>query len=256
MKLRQQGSITYPITFLMVDSADHITGKAGIVPTVTISKNGAAFGSPLGAVSEIGNGWYSLASNATDRNTLGDFLLHAAASGADPVDDRYTIVPWDPFDGATLGLTKLVALDMSAVSLVTAYNAGVVTITSTTSLAGTITGLTIPADWLRMYWTVKRSLLDADADAIIQIVVTNGEDEEDGLVVIAGEEAEDETEGSLVVNQPAGTVAFALTAGATALLPEAGDLVWDLKYHLDDVDEEKKQCAVGTASITLAVTRT
>lgn len=107
MKLRKQSSTTYPITFLMVDSSDHLTGKTGLTPTVTISKNGAGFGAPSGAVSEVGNGWYALAGNATDRGTLGDLLIHATGTGADPVDDRYTIVPWDPFDATSLGVTRL-----------------------------------------------------------------------------------------------------------------------------------------------------
>ena len=147
-------------------------------------------------------------------------------------------------------------LDRSALTVVTVNDVGAITIISTTNLAGTVTGLTIPAGWLRMYWTIKRSLLDADADAILQIVVTNGGDADDGVLVINGAAPDDATVGSLVVNQPAGSVAFALTAGATALLQEAGSLVWDLKYHLDDLDEAKTQCAVGTASITLAVTLT
>ena len=474
MKLRKQGSTSYPITFLMVDSVDHIAGKTGLTPTVTISKDGGAFGSPAGAVSEIGNGWYALSGNATDRATLGELLLHAEAAGADPIDGLYVIVPYDPFvaigadvlqisgdataadnletmldgaGGATLTLKKLVinnpdalgvgiqvnaynaahlegtnkgvtlqggsnqalymlsdtaattvyiegpatggkgisisspsdgtslpgasgiyiqterghpgilfdftdpadaikivnsdngnwvlddklfatasdaadavrtelavelahldadvssagggltaqetrdamklaptagtpaagsvdahldtivsdvaavkaitdTLDRSALTVVTVNDVGAITIISTTNLAGTVTGLTIPAGWLRMYWTIKRSLLDADADAILQIVVTNGGDADDGVLVINGAAPDDATVGSLVVNQPAGSVAFALTAGATALLQEAGSLVWDLKYHLDDLDEAKTQCAVGTASITLAVTLT
>jgi hypothetical protein len=48
-------------------------------------------------VSEIGNGWYSLAGNATDRNTLGEQLLHAEASGADDFDGQYSIVDFEPF---------------------------------------------------------------------------------------------------------------------------------------------------------------
>lgn len=95
------------MTFLLVSSTDHIAAVTGVAPTVTISKNGAAFGAPAGAVSEIGNGWYALSGNATDRNTLGGLLIHATATGADPVDDRYTVVPWDPFDGAALGLTRI-----------------------------------------------------------------------------------------------------------------------------------------------------
>lgn len=101
IKIRKQSSTTYPINFLMVDSTDHVTGKTGLTPTVTLSKNGAAFGAALGAVSEIGSGWYSLAGNATDRNTLGELLVHAAAAGADPLDVQYSIVGYDPFLGVT-----------------------------------------------------------------------------------------------------------------------------------------------------------
>ena len=69
----------------MVDSTDHISGKTGLTTTVTISKNGAAFGAPAGAVTEIGSGWYKIAANATDSNTIGSLLVHATATGADPL---------------------------------------------------------------------------------------------------------------------------------------------------------------------------
>ena len=91
----------------MVDEADHITGKTGLTPTVTISKNGGSFASPSGAVTELANGWYLLAGHATDRDTLGDLLIHATGSGADPMDERYCVVPWNPFDGVRLGMTAL-----------------------------------------------------------------------------------------------------------------------------------------------------
>ena len=106
MKELQQSSTSYPIQFLLVASSDHVTPVTGITPTVTIRKNGGSFGSPAGAVTEIANGWYELAGNATDRNTLGSLLLHATGTGADPCDDRYYIVPWDPFD-ANMGLSRL-----------------------------------------------------------------------------------------------------------------------------------------------------
>jgi hypothetical protein len=106
MRARKQSTTAQPIPFLMVDSADHTTGKTGLTVTVTLSKNGAAFGAALGAVSEIGNGWYALAGNVTDRGTLGALLLHASAANADPTDLDYAIVAFDPFD-ANLGLTNL-----------------------------------------------------------------------------------------------------------------------------------------------------
>ena len=87
-----QSQTSEPIVFLMIDSALHIAGKTGLSPTVTISKNGGAFGAPAGSVTELANGWYKIAGNATDADTLGPLLVHAEATGADPVDDRYQVV--------------------------------------------------------------------------------------------------------------------------------------------------------------------
>lgn len=97
IQARKISTTTYPIVFFMADSADHVTGKTGLTPTVTISKNGGAFGAASGAVAEIANGFYSLAGNATDRNTLGTLAIHASASGADPADIVVQIVNYDPF---------------------------------------------------------------------------------------------------------------------------------------------------------------
>ncbi len=106
-KLRKQSDTTYPIFFLMVDSTDHVTGKTGLSPTVTISKNGGSFASPAGAVSEVGNGLYKIAGNATDSNTVGELWIHATGTAADPSDCSYTIVAYNPFDAVRLGLTAL-----------------------------------------------------------------------------------------------------------------------------------------------------
>lgn len=95
--LCQQSTTTYPLFFLMVDSTDHLTGKTGLTPTVTLSKNGAGYGAAAGAVSEIGNGLYKVAGNATDSGTLGELWLHATATGADPTDVAYAVVAYDPF---------------------------------------------------------------------------------------------------------------------------------------------------------------
>lgn len=88
----KQSTTTYALVFLMVDSTDHVTGKTGLTPTVTLSKNGGAFASPSGAVSEIANGWYKVAGNATDNATLGPLILHATGTAADPTDVVYTVV--------------------------------------------------------------------------------------------------------------------------------------------------------------------
>ena len=97
IQARKISTTTYPIVFFMADSADHITGKTGLTLTVTLSKSGAAFGAAAGAASEIGSGWYALAGNATDRNTLGALAIHAAATGADPADVVVQVVNYDPY---------------------------------------------------------------------------------------------------------------------------------------------------------------
>ncbi len=94
---RQQNSTNYPVPIFMADAVDHATGKTGLTLTVTLSKNGGTFSAVAGAVSELGNGWYVLAGNATDRNTLGLFILHAEGTGADPADLSCEIVGWEPF---------------------------------------------------------------------------------------------------------------------------------------------------------------
>lgn len=91
-----QNNTTEPLLFLLVSSSDHISPLTGATPTVTLSKNGGAFAAPVGAVSEVGSGWYAVAANALDANTLGPLVLHATATGADPADDQYEVL--DPTD--------------------------------------------------------------------------------------------------------------------------------------------------------------
>lgn len=99
--LRKQSDTTYPLVFFMADITDHTTGKAGLSPTVTLSKNGGAFGAAAGAVSEIASGWYKVSGNATDSNTLGPLILHATGPGADVTDAVFGVVSHDPFAIAT-----------------------------------------------------------------------------------------------------------------------------------------------------------
>lgn len=79
---------TTPFVFRMVSTADHLTPVAGLSPTVTISKVGAAFAATDGVVSEIGNGWYKVVNPGSGTFLYGSseedgpYLLHATASGA------------------------------------------------------------------------------------------------------------------------------------------------------------------------------
>ncbi len=107
MRLLKQSSTAQPLVFLMVLSSDHITGATGLTPTVMLSKNGGSFASPSGTVSEIANGWYQVAGNATDTATLGPLVLHASGTGADPGDVIHEVVAFDPQDATRFGLSAL-----------------------------------------------------------------------------------------------------------------------------------------------------
>lgn len=115
----KQSTTAYPLVFLMVDSTDHVTGKTGLSPTVTLRKPGGSFASPAGAVTEIANGWYQVAGNATDSNTLGPLILHATGTAADPVDTLYEVVATDP--QTTIGAQ---VLDQTVVGHVTSGTVG------------------------------------------------------------------------------------------------------------------------------------
>lgn len=120
----KQSTTQHKLMFFLTQSSDHITGLTGASPTVTISKAGAAFGSPSGAVSELANGWYQVAANATDTNTLGLILLHAVAASADPCDMMVAdVIAPDPTDAnwaMTNVSSNVVEISGSAVSTSTA----------------------------------------------------------------------------------------------------------------------------------------
>jgi hypothetical protein len=125
----QIDNTSLPLRFLLVTSADHITGATGKTPTVTIAKaDGLGFVTPSGAVTEIGNGWYSLAANATDASVLGPLLLHATASACDPSDEEYVVVNYNPTataiqatpDSTTVTVTQLVTTALRRIKVVAA----------------------------------------------------------------------------------------------------------------------------------------
>lgn len=118
--LIKQSTSSRVIPFFMVSSTDHIAGKTGLTPSVTISKNGGAFAAPAGAIAEVGNGWYRIAGNATDSNTVGSLLVHATGTGADPYDVTHEVVVYD-IDSSTV--TVGTNNDKTGYSLVAAYDA-------------------------------------------------------------------------------------------------------------------------------------
>lgn len=142
------GSTGTPLLFLMVQSSDHISALTGATPTVTISKNGAAFASPSGTVTEIANGWYKVAGNATDTGTNGPLALHATAASGDPTDLVVAeIVAYNPQDAVHLGLSSLpnTAVTTNASLLTSGTSTDQISVSSgKVLLQATQSGVTIP----------------------------------------------------------------------------------------------------------------
>ena len=100
----------------LTDSADHVTGKTGATLTITISKDGAAFASISPTVTERGNGWYSIALTTGNTDTLGDLVLRATASGADPIDLReqvFAAIPGDSVTVSSIGSNVITAASIA-----------------------------------------------------------------------------------------------------------------------------------------------
>lgn len=102
MLLKQNTART--IMILMIDSADHLTGKTGLTLTITASKDGDAFAAIAPTVADLGDGWYSLDLTTGHTDTLGDLALHITATGADPTDRSYQVLAELP--GETTGLVS------------------------------------------------------------------------------------------------------------------------------------------------------
>ena len=78
------------ITFLLVSSADHVTGLTAATVAVKLSKNGGSGTTATNAVTQVDSvnlpGWYALILTATETNTIGDLIIRATATGADQTD--------------------------------------------------------------------------------------------------------------------------------------------------------------------------
>jgi len=92
--LKQSTQVTK--TILMVDTADHITGKTGLTITKYLTKAGGTPTSATMTTSELDStnakGIYSLVFSTSHTDTLGDFQLHLSGTGADPSDYWWTVV--------------------------------------------------------------------------------------------------------------------------------------------------------------------
>lgn len=118
----------------------------------------------------------------------------------------------------------------------------------------TLTGMTIPATWARCYLTLKDTpAMDTDAASLAQLIVsTPGVPGTDGLSVLnraPGVLAN----GTLVVDQVAGTVAISITAVATVAMVPTETIYFDVKFITAAGGSDRQ--AYGVVSVVPGITR-
>ena len=135
---------------LMISSTDHITGATGLTLTISASKSGAAFASITPTVTELGVGWYSLALTTAHTDTLGDFVVHVTASGADPTDVReevFASLPGDSVTVSSLASNSITAASIAA-DAVTEIQSGLATSSALSTVDGNVTAIKAKTDSL------------------------------------------------------------------------------------------------------------
>ena len=106
-------------------------------------------------------------------------------------------------------------LTMTAAQAAAAVAGSMPNIEIAVSYDQTISGLTIPATWAKMYLTIKNDLGDTDAQSLVQLLKSNPADAtNDGLLYIGGASAT-KSQGYLTVSQAGGTIQVVIASSAT-----------------------------------------
>lgn len=142
-------------------------------------------------------------------------------------------------------------LTQSAASVTAAVAGSDMAVTRYTTYTTQITGMTIPADWEKIWLTAKPDDAGSDTDAQIQILETNPGAATDGGQYFNRVAANVTTRpyASLTVDQPGGTITVLIKPAGTALLAE-GSYKYDLKYLRSDADDTIDQLT-GEANFTV-----
>jgi hypothetical protein len=166
---RQVGDSTYPIVFKLRDSSNLLLGKTGASPSCVVSKNGSAFASCSGTVSEISSGYYKIhgAGLGTDIGSIGQANIEVTATGAVPKSIIVNVVDHNPFIGiesfrsgtAQAGSSTTITLESSTTSFTLPATGGKAFITV---VDGTGVGQCAPIssiDWNTLVATIQGSFV-------------------------------------------------------------------------------------------------
>lgn len=235
--LKQSTQVT--ITILMVDSADHVTGKTGLAAglTITASKAGTYSSTPITpTVTELdatnAKGLYSLILTTGHTNTLGELLLHITASGADPADYWFQVSTYIPGEAATLQADQAVNATKFAGQTITAA-AGVTlpsSVASPTNITAA-TGVVLSAAGVQAIW-----------DALTSALTTVGS---------IGKRLVDNLTGDIYarLGAPAGASVSADVAAVKAVLPSALGANGNIKADVRDYNGAAGTFASGRPEV-------
>jgi len=161
------------------------------------------------------------------------------------------------FVPATDSLEKLgERLATATITTTTAVSGSTINFTIAQTFDETLSGLTIPSTWTKMYLTVKAHPEDeADTAAVMQIMKTNPADAtNDGLIRLKAAAYATKSHGALTVNQAAGTVGITIADDALATFTREYDgLTYDLKVLCSDGTSEV--LATGEVNVSYTPTR-
>lgn len=137
---QSEGTAAYRrIPIHLVDATDGITAETGITGTPQISKNGASWSNTSGTITEIGNGAYYIELTAGELDTLGFGMVRFKTAATAEFQGMFQVVPWDPYDGAGLGLSRIDAAITTRSSLTTGNVETSVTTVLNTAIPGSPT---------------------------------------------------------------------------------------------------------------------
>jgi hypothetical protein len=104
MILASPEAVPFPLVF----SSDHITPATGLAPQPLFSSAGNSFRPASGAVSEIGQGWYSITPASQDILGIAPLLLVVPSPqpGVDPCTVRIEIIPLSGVVPLRVGMTR------------------------------------------------------------------------------------------------------------------------------------------------------
>ena len=138
-------------------------------------------------------------------------------------------------------------------SLVPTIAGGALSLIKAVSFDAGITGLLIPINWAKIYFTMKVNATLPDSQSTIQIVVSNPADVGDGLLYLNGASSGALSQGTLTIDQPGGNAAISVSDDKTSLL-DPNNYVYDLKVITSA--SKSAVLAYGPASVGVTPTLT